>query len=140
MTGASSEVAQTDRGEDDENDETGGGAEGAEDSPQEESDADPERETDIDSDGEEDPEPEAVDLDPLQGLTLELVVDGLHQPLDVAVLPGSPGSAAFLVAERTGDLVLVEDGEPAAEAFLSLDGIVNASTIEQGLLGVASHP
>jgi glucose/arabinose dehydrogenase len=87
------------------------------------------------SDPEPDPEPEP--LDPLQGLALEVVADGLNEPLEVAALPGG---AQLLVAERPGIVRLVEDGEVAPEPFLDLAGEVNAHSLEQGLLGLAVHP
>lgn len=76
-----------------------------------------------------------VPLDPLQGLALEPVTDGLSQP--TVVIP-APDGESLLVAERTGRVVMVPDQGPAQAPFLEV--AVAASGIEQGLLGLALHP
>ncbi len=88
-----------------------------------------------DDDAAEDGE-EVEELDPLQGLDLEVVVDGLREPVGAATLP----DGRLLVVERTGTVQVVEDGAVAEEPFLDLTGTVNANSIEQGLLGLAVHP
>jgi glucose/arabinose dehydrogenase len=70
-------------------------------------------------------------------LALEPVVDGLEDPLDVAVRPDDP--ASFLVAEQEGRLRVVRDGSLIDTPFLDLTAEVTAGG-EQGLLGVAAHP
>lgn len=74
----------------------------------------------------------------LQGLELELVTDGLTQP----VLLVSPlGDPRRFVAERTGVVWLLDElGSTLPEPFLDLRDRVNSGGIEQGLLGMAFHP
>jgi glucose/arabinose dehydrogenase len=76
-----------------------------------------------------------VPLDPLQGLALEPVTDGLSQP--TVVIP-APDGDSLLVAERTGRVVLVPKEGRAQAPFLEV--AVAANGIEQGLLGLALHP
>lgn len=77
----------------------------------------------------------SVPLDPLQGLALEPVTDGLSQP--TVVIPALDGEN-LLVAERAGRVVrLLEEG-PAEAPFLEV--AVAANGIEQGLLGLTLHP
>ena len=74
----------------------------------------------------------------LQGLELELVVEGLIQPV---LLISPPGDRRRFVAERTGVVWLLdEQGVPADEPFLDLRDRVNSGGIEQGFLGMAFHP
>lgn len=80
-----------------------------------------------------DPEPVA----PLEGLALETVADGFSQPIDAAPVPGTD---RLVVVERTGTARLVDSGSVSDEPFLDLGGIVNANSIEQGLLGITFHP
>lgn len=76
-----------------------------------------------------------VPLDPLQGLALELVAEGLTQP---TVVVAAPDGDSLLVAERTGLIVSVS-GDGSAEPYLDLGNRVAANGIEQGLLGLALH-
>lgn len=76
-----------------------------------------------------------VPPDPLQGLALEQVADGLSQP--TVVIP-APDGESLLVAERTGRVALVSQEGPAQAPFLEVT--VAANGIEQGLLGLALHP
>lgn len=64
----------------------------------------------------------------------EVVAENLEVPWEVVVL----GEDRYLVTERTGDLLLVEDGERhVLESFDELDQPVLG---EGGLLGIAAHP
>lgn len=70
-------------------------------------------------------------------LALELVADGLDQPLFVAAAPGD--ASRLFVLEKAGTLRVLVDGELSAEPFLDLTSQV-ASDGERGLLGMAFHP
>jgi glucose/arabinose dehydrogenase len=70
-------------------------------------------------------------------IDLELVADGLTDPVDVAVHPRDP--AAMLIAEQIGRIQVVRDGAIRPDPFLDIAGVVTAGG-EQGLLGVAPHP
>jgi glucose/arabinose dehydrogenase len=77
-------------------------------------------------------------LAPLQSLQLQLVVDGLTQPVFLASPPDDPRR---FVAERTGVVWLLDErGVPLEEPFLDLRDRVNSGGIEQGFLGMAFHP
>lgn len=77
-------------------------------------------------------------LAPLRALRLELLTDGLHQPV---VIASSFGEDRLYVAERTGIVQIVDpSGEIAATPLLDLTDEVNDFSIEQGLLGLAFHP
>ena len=74
----------------------------------------------------------------LQGLELELVTDGLTQPV---LLISPTGDRRRFVAERTGVVWLLDElGSTLAEPFLDLRDRVNSGGIEQGFLGMAFHP
>ena len=74
----------------------------------------------------------------LQSLELQLVVDGLTQPV---LLISPPDDPRRFVAERTGVVWLLgEDGIPLEDPFLDLRDRVNSGGIEQGFLGMAFHP
>ena len=74
---------------------------------------------------------------PLQGLALELVADGLNNPLDVKA---RPGDGTLFVVEQAGVIRRLAEGSAAEEPMLDLRDQVNLSSIEQGLLGFAFHP
>lgn len=77
-------------------------------------------------------------LAPLQSLQLQLVVDGLTQPVFLA---SPPDDRRRFVAERTGVVWLLDErGVPLEEPFLDLRDRVNSGGIEQGFLGMAFHP
>ena len=76
-------------------------------------------------------------LDPLQGLTAELVVEGLDQPVFVT---GAPGTEDLYIIEREGVVLRLSGGAVAEEPFLDLRSELTSSSIEQGLLGLAFHP
>jgi glucose/arabinose dehydrogenase len=76
--------------------------------------------------------------DPLQGLDLELVADGLTRP---TALAAAPGDERIFVADARGRLWTVEPGAGlAGEPYLDISDRVINGGIEQGLLGVAFHP
>lgn len=81
-------------------------------------------------------EPESEPLEPLEGLSLEVVADGLAEPIGAAALP----DGRLLVVERAGRIRLVTDGDVADQPYLDLTGVVSVNSIEQGLLGLALHP
>ncbi len=71
---------------------------------------------------------------PLVGLDLDVVADGLTEPILLIPLPGS---GRLLVMERRGTVVTLED----REVWLDIDERVNSEDgIEPGLLGMAFHP
>jgi glucose/arabinose dehydrogenase len=65
------------------------------------------------------------------------VSDGFDQPVLVIA---APGTDALFVVEREGIILVVENGQIAAEPFLDLRDQMTSSSIEQGLLGLAFHP
>jgi glucose/arabinose dehydrogenase len=71
------------------------------------------------------------------GLEIEVVVDGLAQPVDVAI-PGDDSGRVFVV-EQAGRIRTVEDGRLLDEPFLDIREQI-ASGGERGLLGLAFHP
>jgi hypothetical protein len=70
-------------------------------------------------------------------VTLEPVVSGLEEPLDIAVRPGRPDE--LYVAEQVGRIRLVRDGALVERPALDIAGLVTAGG-EQGFLGIAFHP
>ncbi len=74
-------------------------------------------------------------------LTLELVADGLDQPLYVTGVPGD--DTRLFVIEKGGSVRVILNGELLEEPFLNLPSgqgaEVNAGG-ERGLLGLAFHP
>jgi glucose/arabinose dehydrogenase len=75
--------------------------------------------------------------EPLERLALELVADGLAQPIDVEP---RPGDGQLFVAEQVGVIRRVSGGGSEHPVMLDLTDVVNAFSIEQGLLGFAFHP
>jgi len=88
-----------------------------------------------------DPDPEAADCRRADGavppLALELVADGLDQPLFVAAAPGD--SSRLFVMEKAGSVRVLVDGVLSPDPFLDLADQVVANG-ERGLLGLAFHP
>lgn len=85
------------------------------------------------------PASETAPFDPATfGLGLELVVDGLDQP--VFMVDPADGSGRWFVVEQPGRIRIVRDGVVEPEPFLDLVGMVNAGGSEQGLLSMALHP
>jgi glucose/arabinose dehydrogenase len=70
-------------------------------------------------------------------LALQLVADGLDQPLFVTAAPGD--ASRLFVLEKAGTIRVLADGVLAAEPFLDLTSQVAAGG-ERGLLGLAFHP
>jgi hypothetical protein len=70
-------------------------------------------------------------------LVVEVVVDGLDQPIDIAS-PGD-GSGRVFIVEQPGRIRTVQDGRLASEPFLDIVDRI-ASGGERGLLGLALHP
>ena len=70
-------------------------------------------------------------------LTVEVVVDGLEEPVDIAA-PGD-GSGRVFVVEQPGRIRLVADGRLVSRPFLDIRDRI-ASGGERGLLGLAFHP
>ena len=68
---------------------------------------------------------------------LELVADGLDQPVHVA--DPSDGSGRLFVVEQPGRIRIVRDREVVAEPFLDIVDLVESEG-EQGLLSVAFDP
>ena len=70
-------------------------------------------------------------------IELELVAQGLDQPVFVTAAPGD--DRRLFVVEQGGFVRVVRDGDLLAEPFLDLTGLV-LSGGERGLLGLAFHP
>lgn len=85
--------------------------------------------------------PSSPDPDPFDpvgvALGVEVVVDGLDQPIDIAT-PGDASGRVFVV-EQAGRIRTVQDGRLAQEPFLDIQDRI-ASGGERGLLGLAFHP
>ncbi|MCU4799538.1 PQQ-dependent sugar dehydrogenase [Halobacteria archaeon HArc-gm2] len=90
-----------------------------------------------DNENEEDNETEN---DPFGDLRLrgELLADGFTSPVSVAV----PEPDRVFVADQTGQIHLVEDGDQRTEPFLDVSErlVALSGVTEQGLLGLAFHP
>ncbi len=75
---------------------------------------------------------------PLQGLALEAVATGLHQPT-VVTAPG--GDPRVFAVERSGSIRIIDPEAGLLEdPYLNLRDRVGANGIEQGMLGLAFHP
>jgi glucose/arabinose dehydrogenase len=75
--------------------------------------------------------------EPLVGLDAETVVRTLENPVFVTALPGD---GRLFVLEKEGEIRIVRNGELEDDPFLDLEAFVDASGLEQGLLGMAFHP
>ena len=73
----------------------------------------------------------------LPTLRLELITDGLAEPVAVGV---RSGDNRIYVAERLGRIMVVDDGTILPEPFLDITDVVYGPISEQGLLGLAFHP
>jgi glucose/arabinose dehydrogenase len=71
-------------------------------------------------------------------VSLELVANGLNQPLYLTSPPGD-GDRLFVV-ERGGTIRIVRNGAVVSTPFLDLTDEVTTEGPEQGLLGLAFHP
>jgi hypothetical protein len=75
---------------------------------------------------------------PLKEVTLELVYDGLRQPV---VLTAPEGDDRLFVTQRVGVIRILDETRQLLDpAFLDITDRVLAGGIEQGLLGLAFHP
>lgn len=72
------------------------------------------------------------------GYTWNPVAEGFRQPL--LLTHAGDGSGRIFVVGQNGDIQIVENGAPRAEAFLDITERVGSSGNEQGLLGLAFHP
>jgi glucose/arabinose dehydrogenase len=73
---------------------------------------------------------------PAAGVRLVTVATGLDSPVDVA---GIPGTAKLAVVEKTGRVLVLTHGHPAAKPLLDLRGQVSEGP-EQGLLSIVFRP
>jgi glucose/arabinose dehydrogenase len=71
-------------------------------------------------------------------VSVELVADGLDQPLYLASPPGD--ADRLFVVERGGVIRIVRSGAVGTEPFLDVSDLVRSEGPEQGLLGLAFHP
>lgn len=77
-------------------------------------------------------------LAPLLGIDLEIVTEGITEPIFLVSPPHDPRR---FVVERSGVIsILNVSGSLREEPFLDLRDRVNSGGIEQGLLGMAFHP
>ena len=70
-------------------------------------------------------------------LTIEPLVDGLRDPVDIAWRPDD--RSTLFVVEQVGRIRIVRDGRLVERPFLDISGLVRAGG-EQGLLGLAFLP
>src|SRR5688572_17016392 len=82
-------------------------------------------------------EPVAIDNDELT-VSVELVADGLDQPLYLASPPGD--NDRLFVVERGGTIKIVRSSGVVGTPFLDVSDDVTTEGDEQGLLGLAFHP
>src|SRR5688572_32911557 len=73
---------------------------------------------------------------PADGFGLQAVVEGLDFPV---WLTSPPGDSRLFVVEKSGRVVIVENGAVLPAPFLDLRGQVSTGS-EQGLLSLAFHP
>lgn len=71
-------------------------------------------------------------------LTTERIAFGLSQPLYLTYVPGDYDR--LFVVEKAGRIKIIENGVVLPTPFLNISSIVNSSTLEFGLLGLAFHP
>jgi glucose/arabinose dehydrogenase len=70
-------------------------------------------------------------------ITLRNVASGFRQPVGVV----NAGDARLFVVEKSGVIRIIDaNGQVAPTAFLNIEGRVNSSAGERGLLGLAFHP
>lgn len=65
------------------------------------------------------------------------MAEGFRQPL--LLTHATDGSGRIFVVGQNGDIQIIENGAPRAEAFLDITERVGSSGNEQGLLGLAFH-
>jgi glucose/arabinose dehydrogenase len=76
-----------------------------------------------------------------ESISLTLVASGLVSPVALRPIPGD--ATRLLVADRTGSVRVIENGQLAPEPLLDIAGrmvALNAGYDERGLLGLALHP
>lgn len=76
-------------------------------------------------------------IDPTLALGLDVIVDGLAEPVDLA--PAGDGTGRLFVVEQAGRVRVVVNGRLMDRPFLDIAGRI-ASGGERGLLGLALHP
>lgn len=82
--------------------------------------------------------PAPDDGDPLLGLRLTLIVDGLDEPVAAS---GPAGTDRLFVLERRGTVRLLEGGRLAPQPVIDLtDRVSVEGSLERGLVGIALHP
>src|SRR5262249_55789497 len=64
------------------------------------------------------------------------IASGLTDPIAITI---PPGDTRFFVAEQTGRVRIIENGQPRATDFLDIHAKVSGGS-EQGLLGLTFHP
>jgi glucose/arabinose dehydrogenase len=72
------------------------------------------------------------------GFTWSTVVSRLDLPVDVQ--NARDGSGRLFVVEKSGRIVIVQNGQELATPFLDIRSEVGSQNTEQGLLGLAFHP
>lgn len=72
------------------------------------------------------------------GLALQLVADGLNQPLYASGVPGD--DSRLMVVEKRGTVRVVLNGELQQTPFIDVSSMVRDEAPERGLLGLAFHP
>ncbi|MDQ3044530.1 MAG: PQQ-dependent sugar dehydrogenase [Chloroflexota bacterium] len=73
-------------------------------------------------------------------LGLELVVDGLDQPLYATSASDSDERGRLFIVEKPGRIQVLQDGALTPDPFLDITDRVGSDGSEQGLLSVAFHP
>jgi len=76
--------------------------------------------------------------DPPSDLTLDLMVGGFTRP--VAVTGAGDGSGRLFVVEQAGRIRIIDEGAVLGTDFLDIRSLVESTSGEQGLLGLAFHP
>ena len=74
---------------------------------------------------------------PGMGLALEVVAQGMDQPLFLAAPPGD--TRRLFIVERPGRIRIIEDGVQLGTPFLDITSLTSLQG-ERGLLGMAFHP
>lgn len=74
---------------------------------------------------------------PLEGIRLQMVVEGLERPVD---LTSPAGDDRLFIVEQPGRIRIARGGSLLPEPFLDIVSRVESGGNEQGLLGLAFHP
>lgn len=75
---------------------------------------------------------------PPDGITAEMVIDGLSAPVFVASPPGD--TSRLMIVEQGGRIRLLRSGGLVQAPFLDISDRVGGASGERGLLGLAFHP